>query len=392
MRRLIAALALFATPALADDTTTSAMIASEGLTRTAAQLETQPPSPDRDMALAATRFLGGIQTAYQTRWRIGFTDPLLPVPVLGTPLPQNPQPQPMQPDTITELARELDSAMQTTREALSGEDAALILDLNDLWFDVKTNGSRDPGEDLLTLIGLPLPEGAGTQIRFDGSDRHWLDAYTRLIQTATAMVLAFDPEPVLERRQAETLQWLEQFAEPPGQMARAPRYYREADAYGPILDLVYSVVEILRQQPDAAKVAEARDHAAAMIAANRAFWQAVAAEQDNDREWIPNDAQTAALGFDIPQGAGAAWLGVLDDAEALLEGRMLVPHWRFAPGYGIDLPAWLDDPQPVDLLGWLQGSDALAYAKPGLTVGYDKLESFTDMFSGRAGLYMVLFN
>ena len=62
MRRLFAAfLMTAAAPALADDTTTSARIATEGLAATRAALEAAPPSADRDMALAAVTFLGGIE-------------------------------------------------------------------------------------------------------------------------------------------------------------------------------------------------------------------------------------------------------------------------------------------------------------------------------------------
>ena len=129
-----------------------------------------------------------------------------------------------------------------------------------------------------------------------------------------------------------------------------------------------------------------------MIAENRLFWNSVGQEQDNDREWIPNDAQQAALGFDLPQGTGPAWLAVLDAAQDMLDGRQLIPFWRLAPGHGIDLSLWIKDPQPVDLVGWVQGSAALPYMRQGLTMGGDVFENVTQMFGARTGLYMVLLN
>ncbi len=387
-----AALMAQATVAMADDTATSAMIAAKGLAATSAELDATPQSPDRDMARAAVRFLSGIEAAYHARWRIGATAGVLPVPVLATDLPPNADPQPMTPDFLNALAADLGAAMQATRDTLPQGDGALILRLTDLWFDVDGNGTRDPAEDLIALVGLPIPEGVTPEIRFDASDAHWLRAYTHLIGAMTDLTLAFDPEPALARRIALSDTLAQQFAQPPGQMARDPRFLNEAMAFGPIVDQIAVAVQTLRHQPDPARIASAAQHMQDMIAANRDFWTAVGAETDNDREWIPNDAQQAALGFDLPPDAGDAWLGVLDDAQAVLDGRLLVPFWRFAPGYGIDLKAWIDNPAPVDLIDWIQGTAALPYATPGMTVGDDNWGRFTGMFQGRAGLYMVLFN
>nr|WP_162623638.1 hypothetical protein [Paracoccus saliphilus] len=56
------------------------------------QVEGQPASSDRDMALTALRFQVGFQTAMQARWRIGATDALLPMTLLGSTLSGNPDP------------------------------------------------------------------------------------------------------------------------------------------------------------------------------------------------------------------------------------------------------------------------------------------------------------
>lgn len=396
MRKFLAPLLICVAPALAhaDDETTSALIAAEGLARAAATLEAEAPAPERDLALAAVRFLRGIEAAWQARYRIGATDPLLPLPVLDSELPGNPAAQPMPASFVNDLAGDLAIAMAETRATLPGDagDAGLVLLLDDLWFDLNANGLRDYDEGLLDLAGLPVPDAGPPVVRFDAADAHWLRAYTHLIEGMATLILAFDPEPAVARRMALGDTLARQFAEPPGQMARAPNMDEEARRWGPMLDRIAVVVQTLRNQPDPAKVAEAAGHLQAMIAANRDFWQAVAAETDNDREWIPNDDQQAALGFSLPPGAGNAWLAVLADAEQIIDGRLLIPFWRFAPGHGIDLKSWIDDPQPVEVLDWLQGSAALPHARPGLTVGDANFNRFTDMFGGRAGLYMVLFN
>lgn len=389
----LAALLLSAAPVLADDVTTSALIAAEGLAGAAVALEAQPASPDRDMALAAVRFLGGIEGAYHARWRIGATDPLLPVPVLDSLLPPNPQPDPMQADFLNALTAGLGEAMRDARSVLPQDaDAALVLDLGDLWLDVNNNGQRDPMEDLAALAGIPLPDGQPVQIRFDTADTHWLRAYTHLIEGMADLTLAFDPEPALAKRIVLTEELARQFAAPSPHATPDPTYYNEAMAFGPMVDRLAAVIQTLRNQPDPARITDAAGHFQAMISANRDFWTAVAAETDNDREWIPNDDQQAALGFPVPAGAGPAWLEVLADAERVLQGELLIPFWRFAPGHGVDLKVWLDEPAPVDLADWIQGSAALPYARAGQTIDGESWNRFTDMFAGNAGLYMVLFN
>ncbi|WP_157994902.1 hypothetical protein [Paracoccus tegillarcae] len=396
LRPLIAAALLAATPALADDTKTSALIASDGLTGARKALQAQPPGPDRDLGLAAVTFLAGIEAGYQARWRVGATNPMLPVPVIGTPLPENGSPEPMTGDMLSQLLSDLAAAMAATREALPTDpdpDAALVLRLDDVWLDVNGDGQRLQGaEGLLRLAGLPMPEPGRDVIRFDAADAHWLRAYTHLIEGTARAALAFDPETALSRMIALRTEVARQQAEGAHQLAREPMMRQQAAFIGPFLDIAAVTLQTLRNQPDPEGIQAAADHLTLTVDANRDFWAAVATETDNDREWIPNDSQQAALGFQLPPGTGDAWLDVLDEGRMVLSGERLIPHWRMEPGYGIDLSKWIAEPTPVDFLGWAQGADALAFTGPGLTIGRDAWRRFGDMFGGRAGLYMVLFN
>ncbi|WP_265500668.1 hypothetical protein [Paracoccus beibuensis] len=389
MRHLLFALTLLATPAAAEDP--GDLMAREGLAGASAALEQTQQTADRDMALAAVRFLSGIEAAYQARWLIGATDPLLPLPVLGASLPPNPQPQPMSASFLNKMMEDLAASMQATRDALPDGDASLVLDLRTLWLDVDGNRQRGPAEDLAQLGGLPLPEGPAV-VRFDSADLHWLRGYTHLVEGLATLTLAFDPQPALAQRIELEKALALQFAEPPGQMARAPNMDAEARAFGPLVDRVAVLVQTLRQQPDPQLTQAAGQHLRQMVTANRDFWAVVATETDNDREWIPNDAQEAALGFDLPPGTADMWLAILDEVDQALAGRMLIPFWRFAPGHGVDLSLWLEDPRPVELADWVQGTAALPYARPGLTVGRDNWDRFLSSFGARAGLYMLLLN
>lgn len=400
MRRILGILLLTTAPAFADDTNTSAMIAEQGITATIDTLEAADTSPDRDMALAGLRFLSGVEQAYQARWKSGATQSMLPFPVLGAALPDNPDPEKLSPELVNNLADDLNTTMEAARATIPAEDGALILRLSDLWLDVNMDGKREPEEDLLKLAGLnfPAPEGEkpGDEIRFDAADAHWLRAYTHLVQAVSTTILAFDPAPELaqsiELNEAigqQMVAWNETLKDGPSGDETPSAM---AMSFGGIVDKLAIVIKTLRHEPDAGKISQAVEHIHAMIGANRDFWKAVAAETDDDREWIPNDTQKSALGFDIPKGAGDAWLQTLADAEEVLNGEKLIPYWRFAPGYGVDLSAWIKDPKPVDLIDWIQGTAALPYAREGQTMSREGWGEFSQMFAGRAGLYMVLFN
>jgi len=79
-------------------------------------------------------------------------------------------------------------------------------------------------------------------------------------------------------------------------------------------------------------------------------------------EFIPNDRQSSALGFDFPQGIGDSWLEVLKDAEDVLTGDLLLPHWRLGDTAGLNLDLLLNDPPNIDIIGLFHGYSLAPYA------------------------------
>ncbi|MDW4549510.1 hypothetical protein R5H32_09120 [Defluviimonas sp. D31] len=157
-------------------------------------------------------------------------------------------------------------------------------------------------------------------------------------------------------------------------------------------DTLLVVLNALRQQPDKDRLAAARDSWRAMIAENRRFWAALAAETDDDREWIPNPSQTSALPVTLPAGVAEAWQAILADAEAVLDGRLLVPHPLLPPGYGIDLSAYVEDPAPIDILEWIHGKGAYPYAAKGPRISAQSWRAFERLTAGNAGGFALYFN
>ncbi len=162
--------------------------------------------------------------------------------------------------------------------------------------------------------------------------------------------------------------------------------------FGQQIDRLAMIYFALQQQPDPAHTRATRDHMLAMIAANRVFWARVALETDNSGEWIPNDTQDQGLGLPVPKGTDARWLAVLDDAEALLQGTKLIPHWRLREGAGINLKSLLENPVPVDLAEWAHGIGLLPFAEEGTRISAENWWAFERLMRGDSMLFVVFLN
>lgn len=399
MRPLIlATLCALAPPAPTGAADLSAEIGRTGLAATEARLAALDAPADADrFALGGVRFLRAVEGALQLRWRSGLTEELRMLPFLRLPIAENPGPAAFDPASIAGLFREVAATMDAARAPLDaigeGSDFGLEIALSDLWFDINANARRDAGEDLMAVAGPMIlgwqwagrdPATPAPVIRFDAADAAWLSAYAHMLGGFSEVILAYDPTAAISRTLAATAA-IEALRTVP---AGADSYAGMTDA----ADIVAIVLGALDQAPDSARAASARGHFLAMIAENRRFWTRVAQETDNDREWLPNDAQQSALGVVVPPGTGAVWQGVLADAEALLTGRALAPYWRLDAGAGVNVGAMFTRPAPIDLIGWIQGADALPYMERGRVVSGASWRAFGDLVSGEAMLFTLYLN
>ncbi len=128
-----------------------------------------------------------------------------------------------------------------------------------------------------------------------------------------------------------------------------------------------------------------------MIELSRKSWKLIEAETDDDREWIPNPRQqNAALGARVSERQLAAWYQALGEAEAILEGRILIPHWRFEKG--IDFKKFFDEPQTFDLVMLLTGAGAIPYLVNGPVASPERWTEITRAFEGSFFSYAIWFN
>ena len=394
MRALALTLALIAAPAAAE--TLSDEIARTGLAPTEARLAALPAPTDEELfALAGLRFLGGIEAALQLRWQTGVRADWSELPILRLPIPENPAARPFVPSDFTTLITGLDTDMEAARAALAqlgDRPFALDIRLADLWFDIDGNGTRDTGEDVASVTGMVLGGGRRSAvaasdpvITFDTADAAWLSAYTHFLSGFAKTALAYDPEPAIQRvmDSSAAIRALWGDIPPPNAMDMM---------FGRQVDRIAMVLHALSQTPDKALAAQAHTHFLTMIAENRRFWSLVAQETDNRNEWVPNAAQVSDLGILVPPETGARWQAVLADAEKALKGEVLIPHWRYGGGAGINLKKVFETPPAIDLVTWIQGEGLLPYAETGPRMSLQSWRDFEMLVRGDAVLFAIFLN
>lgn len=372
------------------------------------------------------------------------------VPFLRVPIPENPAPEPVTYDglrvVLAEFVGDLAEAEQTLGQV--PETAfELPLQVPLVRLDLDGDGTGMPEESVgalfLAVTGVDLvspdwadwagevAEGSVPPMGLDQSDAPWLQAYCHLLSALAEFLLAHDWETAFdqtfhnafpaglmpssglvaeERRIRDTLglevqayDWEQEGASqdgyfawldsPEGQARAAWEEGAGALELGGIADLI-AFAHLMRwplAEPE--RMGAAREHLLSMVALSRENWRRILAETDDNREWVPGPQQTVLFEtVRITDETVAGWQMFLDEFEAVLEGRRLIPHWRVADGRGINLRRMFDEPATFD--PWLiaQGAAILPYLEDGETVSPETALTMLMLTEGGLLRYFLWFN
>ncbi len=242
--------------------------------------------------------------------------------------------------------------------------------------------------------GTPVTEQEAGQflIKFDAGDVPWFRGYCHGLSALAEAVLAYDESRLFDH----TAQLF--FARPitrfPFLLTAPGNHARLYDPMG-FVDFVAFIHLMNFPVREPARLTAALDDLSQIPALSRESWRRILAETDDDHEWIPNPKQTGVLpGMAITQEKIDAWLKTMDEVDAILAGRKLLPFWRGPDNNhrGVNLRRVFTEPTDFDLVLWAQGTGAAPYLENGTLTDTQLWHEINDAFSGEMLGFAFYFN
>lgn len=367
-------------------------------------LDREPTRDDARLALGLTQALRGVERCSQKLYRFGFRrdrslDMLFYVGVVPELLvPRCPDPEPVAYDDVRvmmgELLTQLAAADATLAE-VRDSSVQLELNLGCAQLDVDGDGLTSYDESLWRIfawaIGTQwaLPDDGSPVVMLDRADVEWLRGYCHLLSALLEIGLAYDTHELFERVGHLVF---ERPMTPYGFLIESRN--ATTNPWGEtLIDLIAGIHLANFPVAEPQRMHVARDHLLAMIHHSRAMLDYISSETDDDREWIPAPTQHGVLpAVRTTDRIIDAWHEFLAEAEALLEGRKLIPFWRTGEQRGVNLKRVFEEPKTLDLVLWAQGTAAAPYLETGELTRPDVWNRLMSVFEGRFMTYAVFLN
>jgi len=320
------------------------------------------------------------------------------MPFLRLPIPPNPNPEPISYEQMRKIyetwLNDLTRA-EATLAKVKDNDVKLPLHMGLLRFDFNGDGIVDEEEAFWKIYARVSRNKQITAaaverfaISFDKADVHWLRGYCHLLSAFTEFILAHDWKESFDR----TGHLFFAKVDSPFQfLTKKPRKRNWFNSE--IADSVAFLHLINYPVKEPARMKSALAHLESVIAQSRENWKAIEAETDDDNEWIPNPSQTGVIpGVRVTQTIIDGWKEFLDEADAILKGDKLIPHWRVIDGRGINLRKVFTQPKRFDLILWIQGSAAEPFLEHGTLTEKKFWQRFRRNLGGNVFGFAVWFN
>jgi hypothetical protein len=408
----VMALVLATAPARADTAgSAAALFGAKSVADRAVAIEelenADPKDPLVPYALGAAGFFQSLEKLAIGLNRHGFESPRsFMLPLLRLPVPANAEPEPLTYDGFRTILLEFRDGMEAAAAKLdtvpADAEIGVVVDLTKLGIDLDGDDVIAPTESfaaiMATLSGAGMDPSAPAPdlvFRFDRADGFWLQGYANFLVAQADFWLAHDFQNAFDG----SFQMLFPRAGLPMQEALVPSpedeqtgmlmsEWRLADFVSFVHLVNWPVVEPERRQTARLKLLE-------MIRLSRENWKSIQAETDNDREWLPGPQQKGVnplTGLEVGEEQVTAWHEALQMAEDLLEGRVLLPHFRI-PAKGINMRAFFDAPQTFDLVLAITGPGVVPYLENGTLITAEEFSRLRQQF-GAAGFmaFAVWFN
>ncbi|MFH1499572.1 MAG: hypothetical protein ABII82_17315 [Verrucomicrobiota bacterium] len=375
------------------------------------ELEVDATTAGGGFAVALVDLLAGVEALCQEMHGLGLNYQFareLPVPVFRMQLPVKAGTEPVRPEQVRAVIDRFEDCLRRVDErlaALPAEEFKTVVPLSAISLDFNGDGTVGEAESFAVFMrGLsgrrpaagetPPPGGPDVTVAFDRADATWLRAYSHLLRGVLDTLLAHDGGELFEAAgqaffvHADTAmaRLLATNPEPDSnQRRRALQGDRIADAIGLIHGIDLPVA-------DPARLAGAREHFLTAAKLSRETLDAIAAETDNDREWLPGPTQSSAFGLTLTAAQADGWRTLLGELDDLLEGRKLLPHWRFPGERGLNVKRWFLESRHTDLILLVQGADAVPFIESGEPTRGATWREITRLFGGNFLGYALWIN
>lgn len=390
---------------------------AEGAAAMQAAIVADPADGVSQFGLGVTQLFQALESLGQSQYRFGLLgNRRRAIPFLRLPIPENEKPEQISYELARSMIQDFISSLGKAEKTLAGiksSDLKLPLKIGQIRLDLDGDGVGTDEESVWSILnalgsgGRPADTDAAVNqlvIAFDDGDVLWLRGYCHVMSALGEIVLAYD--------------WKDQFERTAHLFypsVQSPYDFLQAEGAGPfngfnsqnILDVIALIHTVNYECVEPERMKVALGHLESVISLSRESWKLINAETDNDREWLPNPRQTAALGeLRVSQQNLLGWQEFLDEADAILQGKKLLPFWRGIEGgamffdgnfpehpeLGINLRKVFLKPARLDLVLWLQGTGLQPFLEKGERTDAGAWRRIMNAFDGNFFLFMVWFN
>jgi hypothetical protein len=320
---------------------------------------------------------------------------MMQLPILRMPVEPNPHPEPLDYQKyraiLQTLFDDLNKADGLLIEGAKGE-VKLPIDLLKVRMDINGDGKAEDKETLGFILNAlsppaepgPLPDLA---FSFDKADILWLRGYIQFLTAAAQFGLAVDFEESFNKTAHAYF--------PNAGLPMQEELVRPAQAMGFVDNSIgdaLSLIHLLNWQvTDPERLKDVRLRLKTLAQLSRDSWAAARAETDNDNEWLPNAKQSSKFaGAPVDDAIIDGWLLVMDEFDAVLDGKKLMPHWRFEKGFNVK--RFFEESKRIDAVLILAGVDAIPFLETGPISTSASWNGLTGAFRGNFLGYAIWFN
>lgn len=370
---------------------------SEGIAAADVALKSEPDAANVRFAQGILQFLQGIERLSQGLYRLGPSRHASQLPFLRLPVTPNTEPEIATYEGLRKLFLQLQADLETVEKTLSlvKGDVKVPVRIGTVLLDLNGDGKADEDERFWKIYArMNMQAEEATEeiareyvIAFDTADAIWLRGYCHLLLALDEFILAHNWKETFDRT-AHLF-----FARVDTKYSKLFDDEHDDQFMEPILDLIAFIHLIRFPAEDPARMKSALAHIEQMLDLSGQMFEAVLAETDDDREWIPNPKQTGVIpGVAVTEEMLEGWEEFLVEAKSLFAGKKLIPHWRIRTGEGINLRKVFEEPTPFDLILWIQGTAAVPYLEKGEMTDLETWTRLDRIFRGEFIGFALWFN